>query len=98
MRLFLLTLFCTAANWCLSQSHYTYTFEVNGITGLAQAKAVIEVVEPVFDGRPTFNDGVDRFSVESEVTIVEAKLRSKLLHNGWVLTGFTRDLPAARPK
>lgn len=88
MKILLFLLALAIPTLSIGQVESAYQFKVDGVSTIEESKSVVELLAPMFDANPTFDDAKDLFECSSVVSISEPKLRAKLSAFGYVLLDF----------
>lgn len=85
---------------CSYGQSYHYQFRLAGVTDLASAKQVTDVLRPVFNTEaapfavfPAFNDATDLFDFSSGLLVTQEHLTTVLTPKGLVLSDFSSKGP-----
>ena len=74
-----------------SQSEYRYSFHIESIENIGDAKEFVEATRGLFDVIPTFNDESNFFHFVNSLEFKEEELREKLVPLGYNMTNFRKD-------
>lgn len=91
MKIFLLaaSIFCSLT--IFSQSEFKYSFQIERIENIGDAKAFAEATRGIFDVIPSFNDESNFFFFFNSLEFKEEELREKLVQLEYNITNFRKD-------
>lgn len=87
--LFATSMFCSLI--IFSQSEIRYSFQIERIESIGDAKAFAEATRGMFDVIPSFNDESNVFFFFNSLEFKEEELREKLVQLGYNITNFRKD-------
>lgn len=102
-QILLLSLFFTSSLVIYAQD-YSYSFKIEQVTNLAEAKEVTKFLRPHFNTEeepnqffPAFNVELQRFHFISDILTTKEDLYQQLLDNGYLLLDFSRSKNISSP-
>lgn len=91
MKLFFLLVSILFSTMIFSQSENRYSFQIESIENIGDAKEFVEATRGLFDVIPTFDDESNYFYFINSIEFKEDELREKLIQLGYNMTNFRKD-------